>query len=86
MIRPAIITADSPVTWACASCAAEVFIQPGATLVDLESAAPLCEDCGFEVAPELVGLLRLGEAALMATALMDFGPRRDFAPGTEKVC
>ena len=86
MIRPAIITADAPMTWPCVGCGAEVFTQAGPVLVDPESAAPLCDDCGMEIAPELLALMRLGEAALIASAMMDFGPRRDFAPGPEKVC
>lgn len=86
MIRPAIITADAPVTWPCAACGAEVFTQAGPALVDLDSSAALCEDCAMECAPELPALTKLAEAALICSAMMDFGPRRDFAPGPEKVC
>jgi hypothetical protein len=86
-MRPAIITADAPVTWPCAGCGAEVFTQPGPALVDLNTAAPLCDDCGMESAPELLALVRLGEAALVCSAMMDFGsPRYELAPPPQKVC
>jgi hypothetical protein len=86
-MRPAIVTRDAPATEACATCGAEVFMPAGPALVDLDSSAPLCDDCAMECAPELLALTRLGEVALACCALMDFGPRRgDFAPGPEKVC
>ncbi len=85
-MRPAIVTRDAPATGPCATCGAEVFTQAGPALVDLDSLAPLCADCAMEIAPELLALVRLGEAALVCSAMMDFGPRRDFAPGPEKVC
>lgn len=86
MIRPVIVTLDAPATAACADCGAEVFTQAGPALVDLGSSAPLCDDCAMECPPELLALVRLGEAALVCSALLDFGPRRDYAHGPEKVC
>ena len=86
-MRPAIISCDTPATADCADCGAEVFTQAGPALVDLDSRAPVCADCAMEIAPELLALVKLGEAALICCALMDFAPRcADFAPGPEKVC
>jgi hypothetical protein len=86
MIHPAIIVLETPTQSPCVECGDDTFAQAGPALVDLESATPLCDDCGMECAPELLALVRLGEAALIASALMDFGPHRDFAPGPLKVC
>ena len=87
MTRPAIITRDAPATEDCASCGAEVFAQAGPALVDLDTSATMCADCGMEVAPELLALVRLGEAALVCSAMMDFGtPRYEIAPSPPKVC
>jgi hypothetical protein len=79
-MRPAIITSDAPATADCAGCGAEVFTQAGPALVDLESSSPLCGDCGMECAPELLALVRFGEAALLCAAMLDFTPRYEFAP------
>lgn len=86
MTWPAIVTRDAPATGPCATCGEEVFTQAGPALVDLDSSAPVCDDCGMECSPELLALLKPGEVALICAAMMDFGPRRDFAPGPEKVC
>jgi len=86
MIRPAIIVLEAPTQSPCAECGDETFTGAGPALVDLETSLPLCGDCRFEASPELLGLVRLGEAALAHSALLDFGQRREFAPGPERVC
>ena len=82
----AIVLNDSPTTDPCALCSRETFTPAGARLVLLDdSPAPVCDDCGLECAPELLSLIKLGEAALLFGAMQDFTPRYTFASPVEKV-
>ena len=82
----AIMLNDAPQTEACAVCSRDVFTPAGPVVVVADSRAPLCDDCALECAPELLSLMRLGEAAMLHSAMADFTPRYALAPGPGKVC
>ena len=77
---------DAPQTEACAVCSRDVFTPAGPAVVVADTRAPLCDDCALECAPELLSLVRLGEAAMLHSAMSDFTPRYALAPGPLKVC
>lgn len=83
----AVMLNDAPQTEPCALCPRDVFTPAGPAVVVADTHAPLCDDCAMEAAPELLSLVRLGEASLLHSAMSDFGtPRYEFAPSPEKVC
>jgi ribosome-binding protein aMBF1 (putative translation factor) len=47
----------------CGLCGRQTKSGPGPELFVAESAAPVCRDCGRNVAPELTALLGLGQVA-----------------------
>lgn len=77
---------DAPQTGPCTLCSGDVFVPAGPAVVVADSRAPLCEGRAMETAPELLSLVRLGEAAMLHSAMADFAPRHEFAPGPEKAC
>lgn len=81
-----IALSDAPQTAACALCSRDVFTPAGPAVVVADTRAPLCDDCALECVPELCSLVKLGEAAMLHSAMADFTPRYALAPGPEKVC